>query len=64
MHFPTDQSDARAADTANGHFGSSEHGGKVQLVLGNAMDRIDQVNDAMPSRSLLHVLALYGLGLI
>lgn len=39
----TDQSDARAADTAKGHFASSDHDGKIRLVLGKAMDGIDQV---------------------
>eukprot|EP00752_Nemacystus_decipiens_P009655 g8626.t1 len=37
------ESDARAADTANGHFASSEHGVKIRLLLGKAMDGIDQM---------------------
>ncbi|CAN0139374.1 unnamed protein product, partial [Pylaiella littoralis] len=37
------ESDARAAETARGHFDSSEHGGKIRLLLGRAMDGIDQL---------------------
>lgn len=40
---PIDQSDARAAEAARGHFDRSSHGGKVRVVLGQAMDSIDEV---------------------
>ncbi|CAM9681989.1 unnamed protein product [Scytosiphon promiscuus] len=37
------ESDARAAETARGHFASSGHGGKIRLLQGPAMDAIDQM---------------------
>eukprot|EP00903_Cladosiphon_okamuranus_P012916 g12059.t1 len=37
------EADVRAAETARGHFASSQHGGKIRLVLGKAMDGIDEM---------------------
>ncbi|CAM9468449.1 unnamed protein product [Ectocarpus sp. 12 AP-2014] len=39
------ESDARAAETARGHFASSRDGNKIRLLLGQAMDTIDQLID-------------------
>lgn len=37
------QADARAAETASGHFKASADGHKIELMLGKAMDSIDKV---------------------
>ncbi|CAM9111661.1 unnamed protein product [Ectocarpus sp. 4 AP-2014] len=37
------ESDARAAETARDHFASSRDGTKIRLMLGQAMDTIDQL---------------------
>ncbi|CAM9242219.1 unnamed protein product [Ectocarpus sp. 12 AP-2014] len=39
------ESDARAAETARGHFASSRYGNMIRLLLGQAMDTIDQLID-------------------
>lgn len=48
---PIGQSDPRAAEAAKGHFDRSSHGGKVRVVLGQAMDSIDEVRPVADSLS-------------
>ena len=40
---PLSQADARAAETAMSHFKDSSEGHKIELMLGKAMDSIEQV---------------------
>ena len=53
------QSDERAAETAMRHFADSKHGGKIRLLLGKAMDSIDQAMDSQRSYCIDAALVWY-----